>query len=88
MARIRRQILPHVIRLKVSGRLAAADVGRLERACAPALLTEDVSLEIDLSGVSESDELANLIVNRMAARGARIRRAIAGSVAGPDPMNR
>jgi hypothetical protein len=58
--------------LKVTGRLTAADVGRLEHACAPALLTEDLALDIDLSEVTESDEIAALIVNRMASRGARI----------------
>ena len=73
MARIRRQIVPSGVRLIVSGRLTAADVGRLEHACAPALLTQDAAIEIDLSQVSESDEMANLMVNRMAARGARIR---------------
>lgn len=73
MARIRRQILPHLIRLKVTGRLTAADVGRLERACAPALLTLDLALDIDLTEVTESDETADLMVNQMAARGARIR---------------
>ena len=72
MARIRRHVLPHVVRLKVTGRLTAADVGRLEHACAPALLTADIALDIDLSEVTESDETADLMVNRMAARGARI----------------
>ena len=75
MARIRRHILPHMVRLKVTGRLTAADVGRLERACAPALLTKDVALDIDLSEVTESDDMATLMLARMAARGARIRRA-------------
>lgn len=73
MARIRRYLLRHAVRLKVTGRLTAADVRRLEHACAPALLTQDIALDIDLSAVTESDETADLIVNRLAARGARIR---------------
>jgi hypothetical protein len=79
MARIRRHIFPHTVRVKVTGRLTAADVGRLEHACAPALLTRDVALEIDLGEVTESDEIADLIVDRMAARGARIK--------GPRPLH-
>ena len=75
MARIRRYLLRHGVRLKVTGRLTAADVGRFEHACAPALLTRNIALDIDLSEVTESDESANLMVNRMAARGARIVRA-------------
>ena len=62
-----------MVRVKVTGRLTAADVGRFERACAPALLTKDVALDIDLSEVTESDDIATLMVTRMAARGARIR---------------
>ena len=72
MARIRTYNLSGGIRVKVTGRLTAADIGRLEHACAPALTTEALDLDIDLSGVTESDETANLMVNRMAKRGARI----------------
>ena len=72
MARIRTYNLPGGVRVKVTGRLTAADIGRLEHACAPALITEALALDIDLSGVTESDETADLVLNRMAERGARI----------------
>jgi hypothetical protein len=72
MAKIRTSILPGGVRVKVTGRLTAADIGRLEHACAPALITEALALDLDLRGVTESDRIAELVVNRMATRGARI----------------
>ena len=56
----------------VSGRLSAADMGRLEHACAPALLHHPSPLELDLKGVTSADDTARAMVARMRARGARV----------------
>jgi hypothetical protein len=76
VARIRTYKHAGYIRVKVTGRLTAGDLGRLEHACAPALTTETILLDIDVSGVTESDETATLFVRRMGTRGARIVRSI------------
>lgn len=70
MARIRmlRNTAPPVV--VVSGRLTAADMGRLEQACAPALISDPLSLEIDLRGVTHTDSTAVAVLHRMVARGA------------------
>jgi hypothetical protein len=54
----------------VTGRLAAADMGRLEQACAPALVSETLNLRIDLRAVTYTDGTALAVLQRLAARGA------------------
>jgi hypothetical protein len=39
-----------ITRVKVTKPVSAADMGRLEHACAPALATHEMDLEIDLRG--------------------------------------
>jgi hypothetical protein len=47
---------------------------RLERACAPALVSQPPNLEIDLHAVTYVDATAQAIVGRIAERGARVLR--------------
>jgi hypothetical protein len=54
----------------ITGRLTAADMGRLEHACAPALVSDRLCLEIDLRGVTHTDATALALLQRMVARGA------------------
>jgi hypothetical protein len=49
-------------------------MGRLEHACAPALTSQALSLEIDLRGVTASDETATAVLKRMIDRGAVVTR--------------
>ena len=72
VARIRAHQHAGHIRVKVTGRLTASDVGRLEQACAPALTSGNVMLDIDVSRVTQSDDTAALIMRHMAERGAHI----------------
>ena len=72
MARIHRVRQDDTIRVTLSGRLSAADMGRLEHACAPALVMHPMALEIDLRSVTSIDRSAAAILERMAERGARI----------------
>jgi hypothetical protein len=78
MARIRAYKQSSGFRVKVTGRLTASDMRRLEHACSTALTTEPVMLDLDLSGVTDSDNVAALIVQRMAQRGARVRYRVVG----------
>jgi hypothetical protein len=54
----------------ISGRLTADDMGRLEHACSPALVTAALQLEIDLRSVTFTDRTATAVLQRMEARGA------------------
>lgn len=63
-----------VTRVLVSGRLSAADMGRLEHACAPALTTESAALELDLRGMTDADRTARALIERMVHRGAVVSR--------------
>lgn len=45
-------------RVIISGRVTAADMGRIEHACAPALLVRPSPLELDLRQVSSVDATA------------------------------
>jgi hypothetical protein len=47
-------------------------MGRLEHACAPALVTHEMDLEIDLRGATSIDRSAAAVLAFMASRGARI----------------
>ena len=59
-------------RVIVAGPLAAADMGRLEHACAPALPHDPLPLEIDIRRVTRLDRTAAAVLDRLAQRGARI----------------
>ena len=50
-------------------------MGRLEHACAPALISDALLLEIDLRHATSIDRSAAAVLERMAQRGARVIRA-------------
>jgi anti-anti-sigma regulatory factor len=75
MARIR-VIRQHLTtRVVVAGHLSAADTRRLEHACSPALTSPTANLVLDLTEVSDVDNVAAALVGRMASRGAIVRRS-------------
>jgi hypothetical protein len=59
-------------RVIISGRVTAADMGRIEHACAPALLARPSPLELDLRRVTVVDATAIAVLHRIASGGARI----------------
>ena len=74
VARIRITRGGECLHVDVSGRLTAGDLRRLEHACAPALLTDPVSIELRLDRVTDIDRVAAAFVERMSARGAIVTR--------------
>jgi hypothetical protein len=76
MARIRSAHHRDVLRVKVSGRLSIADMGRLEHACAPALTSHAANLELDLRRVTNIDATATAVLERIFQRGARVARPL------------
>jgi anti-anti-sigma regulatory factor len=70
MARIRIVQRAAGLLVVLRGRLTAADMGRLEQACAPALVSDPLQLEIDLRHVTHTDSTAAAVLERMVARGA------------------
>jgi hypothetical protein len=72
MARIRRSARGDVLRVRVTGRLTAADMRRLEHACARALSDPAIELEIDMRQVTGVDPTARAFLHSMVRRGARI----------------
>ena len=74
MARIRAIKLPTAVRVVVTGRLGAADMRRLEHACAPELTSEEAHLVVDLLRVTDIDSVADAHLRRIAIRGAVIKR--------------
>ena len=70
MARIRATHRAERSVVIVTGRLTGSDTGRLEHACSPALTVPSVSLEIDVRGVTHTDESAAAWLQRMIRRGA------------------
>jgi hypothetical protein len=72
MAKIRSARRGTVLRVVVSGRLRTVDMGRLEHACAPALTSHPVELELDLRRVTHVDATAMAFLERLSQRGARI----------------
>ena len=56
--------------VRVRGRLTASDMGRLERACSPALVSAAARLSIDLRAVTGTDATAIALLERLASRGA------------------
>jgi hypothetical protein len=63
----------HACRVTIAGRLQAKDLKRLERACSHALGHEFVPLDLNLEGVTAVDESARMYLDRLRARGARVR---------------
>ena len=63
----------------VRGRLAAADLRRLELACGSALEHREVPLEIELKHISGMDEAAERFLDLLARRGAELRSSEAPS---------
>jgi hypothetical protein len=61
-----------LLRVTVRGRLTSRDMGRLEHACAPALIDHRPRLEVDLGRVTGLDDTAFAVVQQMASRGVRI----------------
>ena len=72
MARIRTVHDGETTRVIITGRVTAADMGRVEHACAPALLAHPSPLELDLRGVTSADATAIALLRRIASRGARV----------------
>lgn len=70
MARIRITHDVAGLHVDVSGRLQAADLRRLEHACAPALVTDPIRIELRLNRVTDIDRAAAAFVERMTQRGA------------------
>ena len=59
--------------ITLEGDLSARDLKRLERACRYALEHKLVPLELDLERVNTMDDVARAYVERLQARGARVR---------------
>jgi hypothetical protein len=73
MARIRTTRALDGTRVSVSGRLGAADMGRLEHACREALTHDPLQLQVNLTHVTEMDGTAAALVQRLRDRGAQVR---------------
>ena len=70
MARLRTTRRTGELRIALSGRLTAGDMGRLEHACAEALTRELLRLQLDLTGVTEIDRTASALLSSLERRGA------------------
>ena len=79
VARIRTSGTPDALRVSVTGRLTMNDMGRLEHACSPALVSHPLKLRLDLRTVTGLDATARALVDRFAARGAVVIAPIAVS---------
>lgn len=60
------------LHVDVTGRLGAADLRHLERACGPALEQRDLALDIVARDVAALDEAARLFLIGLARRGATV----------------
>jgi hypothetical protein len=74
MARIKVVRQHTTTRVVIAGRLSASDLRRLEHACAPALTAPRADLVLDLTSVSEVDNVALALLDRIESRGAIVRR--------------
>jgi anti-anti-sigma regulatory factor len=72
MARIKINRTTDNTRIRIAGRLTAADMGRLEHACAAALIVHPLRLKIDVGAVTEMDATAAAVLAQLSARGAVI----------------
>ena len=75
VARIRRIRNPRVVELHVAGRLTAADLGRLERACAAGLTDAPARVALDVQDVTSIDRAAEIFLARLRDRGAFVSKA-------------
>jgi hypothetical protein len=62
-----------IVRITLKGQLSAGDLKRLETACGSALQQKRVPLELDIQRVISIDDTADAYLDRLRARGARIR---------------
>jgi hypothetical protein len=90
MGRIRTTQKNTCIVVTLEGRLTAADMGRLERACAQELISSTPRLEIDVRRVTYTDDTATAVLRRLVQRGAVLTRSaaaasVAGCIAPPPP---
>ena len=76
MARIRTVRRRASVIVIVHGSLAAADMRRLEDACAPALTTPRADLIVDVQQATVIDRVAQAHLDRIELRGAVIRRPL------------
>ena len=75
-------------RIKLRGRFAAADLGRLERACGEALQQKPAPLQLNLEAVTSIDNVARGYLDRLRARGAHIQGdGAASQVGGQAPRS-
>jgi len=58
--------------LRITGKLTAGDMGRLERACAKALMCKRLRLELDLRQVTWMDLTARAVIELLERRGATV----------------
>jgi hypothetical protein len=72
MARISTVFRGGRYRVSIRGPLSFQDLGRLERACGPALEHERMPLEIRIVDLAAMDEAARLYLGHLAMRGAII----------------
>ena len=72
MARIRAHHRAERTQLTITGALTAADMGRLEHACAAALTRHPMVLDIDLRRVTAIDRTADAVLRHLHERGAQI----------------
>jgi hypothetical protein len=72
VARIRSRQHVGLLEIRITGRLGAKDLGRLERACAVCLTERQAPLTIELGGVTAIDPPARSFLARMRERGATI----------------
>jgi hypothetical protein len=72
MARITINRAANNTRIRIAGRLTAADMRRLENACAAALVVHPLRLRIDVGNVTEIDVTAAAVLDKLSARGADI----------------
>jgi hypothetical protein len=73
MARISIVRAGDISRITLKGRLGARDLRRLERACGSALQQKLVPLEIDIQQAISIDDSAEVYLEKLRVRGARIR---------------
>jgi hypothetical protein len=73
MARISRVSKHGRYRVSIRGALSVRDLGRLERACGPALEHERLPLEVHVAQMTTLDDASRVFLKRLATRGALIR---------------
>jgi hypothetical protein len=72
MARVRVRSAHGHYRVTITGRLGGRDLGRLERACGPALEQPRAPLTVRVAAVTAIDESAKAYLDRLMQRGAMV----------------